>query len=89
MNTEDNFTVEDINSQYLFSTHEILVDNSLKSLNTPEGLKAYAAKTLKRIMGDEVTVSSVKLKRPGLISKLASKKKGKNPQARLYVITKF
>jgi hypothetical protein len=89
MNTEDNFTAEDLNGQYLFSTHEILVDNSLKSLSTKEGINSYARKALKSVMGDDATISSVKLKRPGLVSKLSSKVTGKKPQARLYVVTKF
>jgi hypothetical protein len=78
-----------VDRQYILSKHKILVDYTLKSLQTPEGIHAYARRALKRVLHDDAEISKVKLKKPSVISRAISKMGGKTPQARLYVTTKF
>jgi hypothetical protein len=85
---EENFEVS-LDNQFILSKHKMIIDNSLKSLDTLESTKKYAKQALKRIMHDDVEVSSVKLKRPGFIKRGALKLVRKPAKARLYVTTKF
>jgi hypothetical protein len=87
-NLDQEFIPESVN-QFIFSTHKILVDSSLKSLQNPETAKRYAKRIINRVVGDEAEVSSIKVKMPSIISKSLAKLSKKTPQARLYVVTKF
>jgi hypothetical protein len=78
-----------LDNQFIQSRHKIIVDNRLKSLDDFESTKKYAKQVMKRIMHDDVEVSSVKLKRPGFIKRGALKLARKPATARLYVTTKF
>jgi hypothetical protein len=85
---DENFEVS-LNNQFILSRHKILVDNRLKSLDSIESTKKYTKQTLKRIMHDDVEISSIKIKRPGFIKRGLLKLVRKPAQARLYVTTKF
>jgi hypothetical protein len=78
-----------LDNQYILSKHKIIVDNRLKSLDSPEGRKKYAKHVMKQIMHDDVEVGSVKLKRPNILKRGALKLAGKPAKAYLYVTTKF
>jgi hypothetical protein len=84
----ENFEVA-LDNQFIFSKHKIVVDNSLKSLDSLESAKKYAKRALQRVMHDEVEISSIKVKRPGVFRKGALKLVRKSPKARLFVTTKF
>lgn len=86
---ENNDFEVNMDSQFILSKHEISVDYSLKSLQTPQGVQAYAKRAIKRVLHDDAEVSKVRLKRPSFISRGIARMAGKTPQARLYVTTKF
>jgi hypothetical protein len=88
MENQKNFEVK-LDNQFILSKHKIVVDNSLKSLDSLESAKKYAKQAMKRIMHDEVEISSIKLKRPGFIKRRTLKFIRKPAKARLYVTTKF
>jgi hypothetical protein len=85
---DDNFEVS-LDNQFILSRHKIVVDNGLKSLDSSESTKKYAKQAMRRIMHDDVEVSSIKLKRPGFIKKGIFKLIRKPVKATLYVTTKF
>jgi hypothetical protein len=90
MENENNFEFESVlDNQFIFSRHKIVVDNSLKSLDSLESTKKYAKQALQRIMHDEVEIGSIKLKRPGVIKRAGLRLARKKPKAKLYVTTKF
>jgi hypothetical protein len=78
-----------LDNQFILSRHKIVVDNRIKSLDSLDGAKKYAKQVLKRIMHDDVEISSIKVKRPGFIKRGALKLVRKPAKARLYVTTKF
>jgi hypothetical protein len=78
-----------MDDQFILSKHKILVDYSLKSLSTPEGIKRYAKRALARVIHDDAEISKVKLKKPRMTSRMASRLFGKPAYAKLYVFTKF
>jgi len=84
----ENFEVA-LDNQFILSRHKIVVDNSLKSLDSLESAKRYAKQALQRVMHDEVEISSIKVKRPGFIKRGALKLVKRPAKARLYVTTKF
>jgi hypothetical protein len=88
MKNEENFEVK-IDNQFILSKHKILVDYSLKSLQTPEGVQAYAKRAIRRVLHDDAEISKVKLKKPNIVRRAACRVRGMTPQARLYVVTKF
>jgi phage gp46-like protein len=88
MMNDDNFEVP-LDNQFILSKHKIVVDNSLKSLDSLESAKKYAKQALQRVMHDEVEINSIKIKRPGIFKKGTLKLVRKSPKARLYVTTKF
>jgi hypothetical protein len=87
-NLDQGFEVN-MDDQFILSKHQILVDYSLKSLRTPEGVKTYAKRALARAIHDDAEISKVKLKKPKMASRIASKLLGRPAYARLYVFTKF
>lgn len=88
MDNEENFEVN-LDNQFIFSKHKILVDYSLKSLQTPEGVRAYAKRAIRRVLHDDAEISKVKLKKPHMSARLVSKILSRPAYARLYVTTKF
>ena len=86
---EENFIEMNYQEKSIFSKHEILIDSSLKSIQTTEGTARYAKKVLRRFMGDEAEISNVKLKMPGFTARLKAKILKNTPRAKLYITTKF
>jgi hypothetical protein len=84
----ENFEVA-LDNQFIISTHKIVVDNSLKSLDSLESTKKYAKQAMQRIMHDDVEIGAIKLKRPGIIKRGVLRLVHKKPKAKLYVTTKF
>jgi hypothetical protein len=78
-----------LDNQFIFSQHVILVDSTLKSLQTPEGIKMYAKKAIRRVLDDDATISSVKLKKPHMTAKIAARFAKRPTQAKLYITTEF
>jgi hypothetical protein len=66
MDIEEEFKLN-LDKQFILSKHEILVDSTLKSLQSPEGIKRYTKTALRRIMGDDAEVSDIKLKMPSIL----------------------
>jgi hypothetical protein len=88
MDIEEEFKLN-LDKQFILSKHEILVDSTLKSLQSPEGIKRYTKTALRRIMGDDAEVSDIKLKMPSILVRLKAKLLKRTPQARIFVTTKF
>jgi hypothetical protein len=86
---ENDSIVVALDNQSIFSRHIIVVDNNLKSLDSKETTKKYAKQAMRRILHDDVEISSIKIKRPGFIKRGLLKLVRKPAQARLYVTTKF
>lgn len=58
-------------------------------LGKPWELRLYAVELVRQKIGDEVQVTSLKVKKPRLMRKTLAKIKKQEPSARLYVTIKF
>jgi hypothetical protein len=76
-------------SQYIFESYVLSVPAGNAFLDDADEVKRYARKTIKHALGDEVEVSRVVVKKPGLFKKSFTKILSKEPKANLVVVTKF
>jgi hypothetical protein len=88
-NIEDDLAIappvaESISAKYIIKLP--VSDAHFKNL---EAIKAYATKLLEKKLGDDVEINRLKIKKPGLASKLVSKVFDKTPNARLYITVDF
>lgn len=52
-------------------------------------LRVYAAKLIENKVGDEVQVTDLAIKHPGLMRRLLARLRGRTPEARLFLTVKF
>lgn len=86
---EDQLPFEPPETQYISANYVLKVPIDDSHYQNPWKLRVYAASTLKRKIGDDVQLTSMKVKGPSLANKSVSKVFKRVPSARLYVTTKF
>jgi hypothetical protein len=74
---------------YLSEKYIVRVPVTSKVLKNKWELRKYAAKMIEQMIGDEVQLTSMKVKMPHLVSKTGAKLRKQIPAARLYVTVKF
>jgi len=87
--SKDNFIPEPPEDQAVREIYIIEVEYTDKLNRDEDYLKSYASKLLKRRLGDDAEVESVKVTRPGRVSRRISKAFNRTPQAKLHIKTKF
>lgn len=87
--TPEKLAFEPPETEYIAERYVVRLPITDERLNKPWELRLYAAKAVKAKVGDEVQVTSLKVKHPGTVRKTAAKLLRRVPQARIYVITKF
>ncbi|MBX4199493.1 hypothetical protein KW789_01200 [Candidatus Saccharibacteria bacterium] len=75
--------------EYISARYVIRVPARDEVLRDRWRLRLYAEKLLEERLGDEVQLTSLKIKKPKAISKSISKIRKKEPKARLYITIKF
>ena len=75
--------------RYLAERYVVELPVSDSHFGDPWELRVHVAKILERHLGDEVQLTSMKIKKPHLLSKTKAKLKKQEPCARLYVTVKF
>ncbi len=88
-NLEISIPLEEMDGQFIYESYTVAVPLKDSFLDDPTEVKKYAKKTIKKHLGDEVDVSKVKVKKPGMFKKSMSKLVGRQPMAHLLVVTKF
>lgn len=88
-NQEDKFILAPPELGYVSERYVLRVPVTDRHLHNPWHLHVYAAELLERQLGDEVQVTSLKVKKPHLPTRTAAKILHREPQARLYVTVKF
>ena len=74
---------------YLAERYIVRIPISDKRLNDRWALRLYAEKELSRRLGDEVQLTSLKVKKPHILAKSKAKIQKIEPEARLIVTVKF
>lgn len=74
---------------YISSKFRIKLPIDDTHFSDPWKLRIYAAKLLQKEIGDEVQLTTMKVKRPLFIHRLGSRLFGRVPNARLYITIKF
>jgi hypothetical protein len=75
--------------RYLSERYIVELPVSDNHFGNPWELRVHVAKILERHLGDEVQLTSMKIKKPHLLSKTKARFKKQEPCARLYVTVKF
>ena len=89
MSKDDTFIPEPPEDQAVREIYIIAVEYTDKLNSNDDYLKSYASKLLKRQLGDDAEVESVKVKKPGRVSRRISRALNRVPQAKLHIKTKF
>jgi hypothetical protein len=76
-------------THYLAAHYIVQIPVTDKHLQNRWELRKHAAKMVERSIGDEVQVTSLKVRKPRLIKKSVAKLRGQTPCARAYVTVKF
>jgi hypothetical protein len=76
-------------THYLAAHYIVKIPVTDKHLDNRWELRKHAAKLVERSIGDEVQVTSLKVRKPHLIRKTAAKLRGQQPCATAYVTVKF
>lgn len=91
--TDNNFINElDVippETRYLSERYVLKVPVSDRHFQSPWHLRLYALELLEKEIGDEVQLTSMKVKKPRAVAKSAARLRGREPHARLYVTIKF
>jgi hypothetical protein len=74
---------------YLSEKYIVRVPVTDKRLKNKWELRKYAAKKIEQKIGDEVQLTSIKIKKPHLVAKTKARLTKQIPAARLYVTVKF
>lgn len=74
---------------YVSERYVISIPATDKHLDNPWELRIYANKVINKKLGDEVQLTSLKVKRPGPLASSIAKLLRRTPKAKLYVTTKF
>ena len=76
-------------TRYLSTRYLVKIPVTDKHLKDRWELRKHAAKLVERSLGDEVQVTSMKVKKPHILRKSFAKLQGQEPYARAYVTVKF
>lgn len=87
--TPEKLAFEPPEIDYIAERYIVRLPITDERLNKPWELRLYAAEAVKGKVGDEVQVTSLKVKHPGTVRKTVAKLLRREPHARIYVITKF
>lgn len=74
---------------YLSARYEVKVPLRDKHMGNRWELRKYAEKLIEKKLGDEVQLTSMKVKKPHLLSKTKAKLLKREPSARILVTVKF
>ncbi len=86
---EDRFVLAPPEQGYISEKYVLKVPVTDRHLHNPWHLHVYATTLLEQKLGDEVQVTSLKVKKPHLPTRAATRLLRREPQARLYVTVKF
>jgi hypothetical protein len=89
---ENNFSKMPVvipDQHYLAEKYLVKIPASDKRLKNKWELRKYAAKLVEQRIGDEIQLTSLKVKKPHWFSKFKAHLFNREPQARLYVTVKF
>lgn len=76
-------------TQYLSESYVLRIPANDQHLHSPWQLRLYALELLEKEIGDEVQLTSLRVKKPRLVAKGTAKLRGQAPHARLFVTIKF
>jgi hypothetical protein len=86
---EDKLALEPPEPQYISSDYLLRIPLSDPHLDDPWKLRLYAAKLLKKKIGDDAQITDLKVKKPHFTSRLWARLLRRVPEAKLYVTVKF
>lgn len=86
---EDQLPFEPPETRYISANYVLKIPTTDPHFESPWKLRVYASKLVNRQVGDEVQLTSMKVKKPTLTNRGLSKLLKRTPNARLYVTTKF
>jgi hypothetical protein len=86
---EDQLPFEPPETRYISANYVLKVPITDPHFDSPWKLRVYASKLINQRIGDEVQLTSMKVKKPTLTNKSLAKIFNRTPNARLYVTTKF
>ncbi len=85
----DTLPFEPPEAEYVVEKYVLRVPADDKHLKDKWELRKYSAKLLEREIKDYAQITSIKVKKPKLISRKVAKLLGKEPQAKLFLTVKF
>ncbi|MBA3757909.1 hypothetical protein H0X09_03560 [Candidatus Saccharibacteria bacterium] len=86
---EEKLAMQPPETEYVSESYVINLPATNEHLGDPWSLRKYASEVMNREIGDEVQLTSLRIKRPGLTSRGTAKLFSRTPRVRLYVTTKF
>jgi hypothetical protein len=76
-------------THYLSSHYTVTLPADDKHFKSPWELRKFAARLVESKLGDEAQITSLKVKKPGLLERLTSRLRHRTPNAHLHVTIKF
>lgn len=76
-------------TQHLSKKFLVRIPATDRHFKSPWHLRLYALQLLEQQIGDEVQLTSMRVKKPRLLSKGTARLRGREPVARLYVTIEF
>ena len=86
---EEKLAFEPPEPGYIAEKQVFLISMNESRMRTPWGLRLYAEELVRERLGDDAQITSVKVKKPKLMSKAKAKLSHQEPPARLCVTIKF
>lgn len=87
--TYDSLPFAPPDTHYLAERYIVMIPISDERMSDRWQLRLYAEKKLEQRLGDQVQLTSMKVRKPHLLSKTKAKLLKRQPQARLIVTVKF
>jgi hypothetical protein len=85
----ENLPMEPPEPGYLVEKHVLRVPVTDKHFESPWELRKYAVSLMEKKLGDQVQLTDLKVKKPGVFKRAWAKITGKVPEAELVVTIKF
>lgn len=89
LETEEPFDLVPPETHYLSTRYVVKIPVTDRHLQDRWELRKHAAHMVERALGDEVQVTSLKVRKPHLLRKSYARMRGQVPCARAYVTIKF
>ena len=86
---EEKFELVPPEIEYMSARYVLSIPITDRHLENPWQLRLRAAKLLERRLGDQVQLTTLKVKKPSMILKSLARLRNQVPNARLYVTVKF